>query len=495
MTSEILMNVTPMETRVAEIENGILQEIHIERSAKLGIVGNIYRGKVVRVLPGMQAAFVEIGLGKAAFIHANDFHRRQQTEVLDDAGVSFEPENITQLVHEGQSIIVQVIKDPISTKGARLTTHLTIPSRYLVVMPQTDHIGISQRIEDEAERERLRVLVENGVAEQQLKGKCGFIVRTAADGAGAHEINEDIKFLRRLWDSLQERMKGATVPSVIYEDLTLSLRTIRDLMSPNIEKIRVDSKENYKRMVQFAQEFVPDMLDRIENYRGDTPIFDLYGIEDEIQKGLGKRVPLKSGGYLIIDQTEAMTTVDVNTGGFVGNKNLEDTIFKTNLEATTVIGRQLRLRNLGGIIILDFIDMEDSEHQRQVMRLLEKVLEKDHAKIKITGVSELGLVEMTRKRNRESLEQMLCESCHVCQGTGTVKTAETVCYEIFREIIREARAYNAGTYLVLASQSVVDRLLDEDSASVADLEAFIEKPIKFRVESMYTQEQFDVILQ
>ena len=493
MSEEILINVTPVETRVALVENGMLQEVYIERTGRLGIVGNIFKGKVVRVLPGMEAAFIDIGLEKAAFIHASDVIRpdnksnttvNTQTKVVPD---------ISSLLREGQSLVVQVTKDPIGTKGARLTTQLSIPSRYLVYMPGTDHVGISQRIEDDAERNRLKSLVENSRGEGEEIAK-GYIIRTVADGAGEEELKADITFLDRLWLSVEEKIQTAKVPSVIYQDLPLCIRTIRDLVRPATEKIRIDSRESFQKIKTFSETFLIDVTDRLESYPGERPVFDLYGVEDEIQKALGRKVQLKSGGYLIIDQTEAMTTIDVNTGGFVGHRNLEETIFKTNLEAARAISRQLRLRNLGGIIILDFIDMEDSEHQRSVLRMLDKMLERDHAKTKISCVSELGLVEMTRKRTTESLGQALCEPCPVCEGSGFVKTAETVCFEILREILRINRAYDPTGYLVMASQGVVDRLLDEESDNVADLETFIDKGVKFQVEVMYSQVQYDVVL-
>ena len=483
VNAEILMNVTPTETRVAVVENGVLQEIYIERTNHRGLVGNIYKGKVVRVLPGMQAAFVDIGLERAAFIHAAEVGK-------GDANAP-----INQLLHEGQSLVVQVTKDPISTKGARLTTQLAIPSRYLVYMPGVDHVGVSQRIEEEGERDRLKELVNNCMEAEGLTGEAGFILRTAAEGVGEDEILTDTRYLRRLWRKLEERIKDNKAPSLVYDELPLSLRTIRDLSRPEVSKILIDSRETFQKIEHFTQQYVPEVSERVEYYPGPRPIFELYSVEDEIQRALERKVPLKSGGYLVVDQTEAMTTIDVNTGGFVGRRNLEETIYKTNLEAATAIGRQVRLRNLGGIIILDFIDMTEPEHQRQVLRMLEKMLEKDHTKSKISGVSELGLVEMTRKRTRESLEHMLMEPCKACDGRGSVKTAETICYEIFREILREERAYEAGTYSVLASQQVVDRLLDEDSHGLADLEAFIGKAIKLQVESQYTQDQYDIILQ
>ena len=492
MSEEILINVTPVETRVALVENGMLQEAYIERTSRKGNVGNIYKGKVVRVLPGMEAAFVDIGLERAAFIHASDVVTDQQpaTEPVD--GCKTVPD-IRTLLREGQSLVVQVTKDPIGTKGARLTTQLSIPSRYLVFMPGVSHVGISQRIEDDNERARLKGLIEEGAAKDtEVQG--GYIIRTAAEAASAEDLIGDMTYLHRLSQAIDERIGRCQAPAVVYQDLPLFIRTIRDLIRPQTEKVRIDSKESHQRVMEFVDEFVTEFSDKVEYYPGERPLFDLYSVEDEIQKALSRKVQLKSGGYVIIDQTEAMTTIDINTGAFVGHRNLEETIFKTNLEAARAISRQLRLRNLGGIIIIDFIDMEDSEHQRQVHRMLEKMLERDHAKTKITGVSELGLVEMTRKRTTESLGQVLCEPCPICDGRGFLKTSETVCYEIFREILRVNRAYDAESYLVMAAQSVVDRLLDEESDNVADLETFIRKAIRFQVEPFYSQEQYDVVL-
>ncbi len=485
---EILTNVTPRETRVAVVENGVLLEILVERERKRGIVGNIYKGRICRVLPGMEAAFVDIGLERAAFLHASDIQNIVGADA--DRSISSRGELITELVREGQDIVVQVIKDPIGSKGARLTTFISIPSRYLVLLSGSDATGVSVKIDEEVERQRLKEIVTAFRAE--FGG--GYIVRTAAEGAEPWALRADMQFLQRLWESIQERAVQASCGEGIYEDLPLALRVLRDFAGVELEKVRIDSRETCERMVQFATKFVPEMVARIEHYPGERPIFDLYAIEDEIQRALGKKVPLKSGGYLIIDQTEAMTTIDVNTGAYVGHRNLEETIFKTNLEAAQAIARQLRLRNLGGIIILDFIDMASEEHKQQVLRALQKHLEKDRAKSHICEVSALGLVEMTRKRTRESLEHILCEPCPQCAGRGSVKTVETVCYEIFREILREARQYEARQFLVLASQDVVDMMLDEESTSVAELEAFIGIPIRFQSEVLYTQEQYDVVL-
>ncbi|PIE42847.1 MAG: ribonuclease G [Gammaproteobacteria bacterium] len=492
MSEEILINVTPVETRVALVENGMLQEVYIERAGNRGIVGNIYLGKVVRVLPGMEAAFVDIGLERAAFIHASDI----ETQVSRDEGVEVEKvtPNIASMLYEGQSLTVKVTKDPIGSKGARLTTHISIPSRFMVYLPDNEHIGISQKIEDETLREYLKSEVESSIQADGEENKGGFIIRTAAESATREELLRDIHYLRRLWNGLSERVQSVKAPAMIYQDLALYVRTLRDLVRPETEKIKIDSRQSYQKALEFADQYVPNIEHRLEYYRGERPLFDLFGVEDEIQKALSRKVELKSGGYLIIDQTEAMTTIDINTGAFVGHRNLEETIFKTNLEAAKAISRQLRLRNLGGIIIIDFIDMQDAEHQRQVIRMLEKTLECDNAKTKICCVSDLGLVEMTRKRTTESLGQILCAPCPLCVGRGYLKTPETVCYEIFREILRVNRAYAANSYLVLASQSVIDRLLDEDSDNLADLESFIGKSIKFQVEVIYSQEQYDVVL-
>ncbi len=492
MSEEILINVTPQETRVAVVENGVLQEIFIERARRRGLVGNIYKGRVQRVLPGMQAAFVDIGLERAAFLHASDIHLGEGVEQeSDEGGNGRQTPAITELLREGQDILVQVIKDPLGSKGARLTTHITIPARFLVLMPFARNVGVSQKIEDPDERARLRELV---LAARGEDDPTGYIVRTAAEGIDATAVQADMAYLKRVWAEITQRAALTAPGHIVHEDLPLAMRAIRDLVDADVEKIRIDSRETYEKVLKFVHKFIPELRGGIEYYPGPRPIFDLYGVEDEIQRALEPRVPLKSGGHLVIDQTEAMTTIDVNTGAFVGHRNLEETIFKTNLEATQAIARQLRLRNLGGIIIIDFIDMEDEDHKRQVLRALEQALARDHAKTHISQVSPLGLVEMTRKRTRESLEHVLCEPCPTCCGRGTVKTPETVCYEIFREILREVRQFEVDRLLVLASQEVVDLILDEESASLAELEDFIGKPIQFQVETQYTQEQYDVVL-
>ena len=489
MKEEILVNVTPQECRAAVVENGMLQEMYIERASSRGLVGNIYRGKVIRVLPGMQAAFINIGRERSAFLHAAEILPISETELIENENIT--TPDINELLHDGQTITVQVIKDEIGTKGARLTTHLTIPSHFLVMMPDNQHIGVSQRIEEESERQRLKEILQQPEVEEDAPG---YIIRTAAEGAKAEALSRDADFLGRLWKTIKSNIRSAKAPCLVHEDLDLTIRLIRDLAPSGVEKIRVDSDEVHTRLLSFVDDFIPALRPCVELYSGERPLFDAFNVEDEIEKALHRKVQLKSGGYLIIEQTEAMVTIDVNTGAFVGYRNLEDTIFKTNLEAASALARQLRLRNLGGIVIIDFIDMKEEEHKRQVLRTLEKALERDHAKTHISEVSSLGLVQMTRKRNRESLEHVLCEPCPTCDSRGSIKTAQTICYEIFRELYRSARAYEAQKYLVLATQEVVDRMLDEEASHLAELESMIGKPIRFQAERLYTQEQFDVVL-
>ncbi len=490
LREEILINVTPQETRVATLENGLLQEIYIERVKNKGIVGNIYLGKVVRVLPGMQAAFVEIGLERTAFLHARDLVNSREN------GVGLQQNdtetNISTLVTEGQDVVVQVVKDPIGTKGARLSGQISIPARNLVFLPDTDYLGISQRIQEPEIRESLLITLDKLRCEIDAPG--GFIVRTAGENAQPEEIRSDMAFLVRVWEKVHVRRRDSKVPALLHASLPLAMRTVRDLVWQTVSKIRVDSKETFELVSNFARELMPDALERIEHYPGGRPIFDLYDVEEEIQRALQKRVPLKSGGYLIIDQTEAMTTVDVNTGSFVGQRNLEETIFKTNLEAAATLAHQLRVRNLGGIIIVDFIDMGVEDHKQQVMRTLERELAKDRTKTQVNDMSPLGLVEITRKRTSESLERLLTEACPACGGRGIQKTAETTCYEIFREILREARQFDAEKYLVVASPLVIDLLQDEESTGIADLQDFIRKSIHLKAEPTFQQEQYEVVL-
>ena len=550
MSEELLINISPMESRVAVLDNGILGEIYIERHHKLGLLGNIYLGTVVRVLPGMQAAFVDIGESRTAFLHVNDMQREPRppkprsnpainsaaalqdvndlstnnstspstaNASLNTAAISPDSLAITPPVvsaqstdvvavsnksliqhrlHESQHILVQVTKDQLGSKGARLTTNISLPSRYLVYLPSSDHIGISQRIDGIDERNRLKTELTSLMQTVNLKG--GLIARTAAEHVPAAKLEEDIYYLLQLWRTIcarRQETRNHQSSALIYQELSLPLRSIRDLVHAGTEKVIIDNAQIYEQVRQFAKEFVPFVYERIVHYTAEPALFDVHRVEEDLRDALKRRVDLKSGGYLIIDQTEAMTTIDVNTGSFVGGRSLEDTVYKTNLEATHAIARQLRLRNLGGIIILDFIDMLEQEHKDDVLTSLQEQLTQDYAKTKITQVSELGLVEMTRKRTRESLGQQLCEPCSTCQGRGFVKTAETVCFEIFREIMRCARTYNSPKkFTVVAHAAVIDLLLTSEADTVADLEYLVGRVITFEVENLYTQEQYDIVL-
>ncbi|MGI4814581.1 MAG: ribonuclease G [Janthinobacterium lividum] len=485
MNEEILINVTPQETRVAMVQQGAVQELHLERTLSRGRVGNVYLGKVVRVLPGMQSAFIDIGLERAAFLHVADiWHPR-----VEVPGAPMLP--IERTVFEGQTRMVQVIKDPIGTKGARLSTQISIAGRTLVYLPQDPHIGISQKIASEAEREAVRARLE-AVLPADEQG--GYIVRTIAEDASSEELANDVAYLRKTWATIQQQATTRGPATVLYQDLDLAQRVLRDFVNDETSRIQIDSRETYQRLTEFADIFTPSVRERLHHYTGERPLFDLYNIETEIQRALSRRVDLKSGGYLMIDQTEAMTTIDVNTGGFVGARNFADTIFKTNLEAAHTIARQLRLRNLGGIIIIDFIDMDNATHRDAVLAELNKSLSRDRTRVTVNGFSQLGLLEMTRKRTRESLAHVLCEPCPVCESKGQIKTARTVCYDILREILRESRQFDPREFRIVASQAVVDLFLEEESQHLAMLGDFIGKPVSLSVESSLGQEQYDIVL-
>ena len=486
MNEDILINVTPFETRVAIVAQGSVQELHVERSIQRGHVGNIYLGRVVRVLPGMQSAFVDVGLERAAFIHIADLRENRAERSLGQTATPIE-----KLLFEGQTLMVQVIKDPLGTKGARLSTQISIAGRMLVHLPHDPHIGISQKIESETERTQLRARLQALVPAEE---KGGFIVRTQAEGATDQEISADLEYLRKLWSSVQEAARSNPVPTLLHRDLTLAQRVLRDMVDPHTGTIQVDSRTTTADLQEWAKRYTPSVADRIRHYSGERPLFDTANVDEEIARALSRRVDLKSGGYLIIDQTEALTTVDVNTGGFVGGRNFDDTIFKTNLEAAQAIARQLRLRNLGGIVILDFIDMEDAGHRDTVLAELKKALSRDRTRMTVNGFTQLGLVEMTRKRTRDSLAHQLCEPCPMCQARGNVRTARTVCYEILREILRESRQFNPKEFRILASQDVVDLFLEEESQHPPMLGAFVGKRGSLEVEASYSQEQYDIVL-
>jgi ribonuclease G len=499
MQQDILINWSPQETRVAVIEYGAVQELHVERTLERGLVGNVYLGKVVRVLPGMQSAFIDIGLDRAAFLHVADLMSSINSRHADSGGAAQAGQGgtsangsappIEKQLFEGKALMVQVLKDPIGTKGARLTAQISIAGRLLVFLPQDKHIGVSQKIpaaQREALRRRLQALTSD------MGG--GFILRTNGEDATDAELGEDIAYLRKTWARIKDAALRLPPPSILHQDLSLLQRVLRDLVVENTQSIRIDSREQFDRLKTFATEFMPATLQRLQLHSGERPIFDLFNIDEEIARALGRRVDLKSGGYLIIDQTEALTTVDVNTGGFVGARNFDDTIFKTNLEASQAIARQLRLRNLGGIVIVDFIDMVQAGHKDSVLAELQKQLARDRIKTSVNGFSALGLLEMTRKRTRESLAHQLCEPCSACMGKGVVKTARSIGYDILREILREARQFNPREFRVIASPRVIELFLDEESQHLAGLSDFIGKPISLQSEAAMAQEQYDIVL-
>jgi len=486
MTEDILINVTPFETRVAMTNNGAVQEFHMERAMARGHVGNVYLGRVARVLPGMQSAFIDIGLERAAFMHIADLRENRSERAQGTT-----PTPIEKLLFAGQTLMVQVVKDPLGSKGARLSTHISLAGRMLVYLPHDPHIGVSQRIDAEGERARLRERLAALIPTDEVGG---YIIRTQAEGASDEELQADLDYLRTLWASVQDAARCQPAPSLLHCDLTLPQRVLRDMATSATSRIVVDSRTTTNELTRWAERYTPSVTAKIEHYSGERPLFDTANVDEEIARALSRRVELKSGGYLIIDQTEALTTVDTNTGGFVGGRNFDDTIFKTNLEAAQAIARQLRLRNLGGIIVLDFIDMEDPRHQEAVLAELTRALARDRTRTTVSGFSQLGLVEMTRKRTRDSLAHLLCEPCPTCQARGHVRTARTVCYEILREILREARQFNPQEFRILASQNVVDLFLEEESQHLAMLGDFIGKPISLEVETAYTQEQYDLVL-
>ena len=486
MAEEIFINVSANETRVSVVEQGLIQEVFIERTETKSSIGNIYRGKVVRILPGMQSAFVDIGQEKAAFMHVTDLIDGH--EVFDKETDAEHPA-ITSLVYDGQELLVQVTKEPIGAKGARITSNLSIASRYLVYLPGRSHMGISQRIEDQDERARL-----TGILEGLSVGLDGFIVRTAAENANGEEIVKDAWYLRKRWEVIRREGLASKTSKVVYEDLPLPLRVMRDIINKKTSGILVDHSETHTVLSRFLSDYIPEKKSCLKKIPSDQVLFDMHQLDDQIEAALDRKVPLKSGGYLVIDQTEAMTTVDVNTGAYVGKKDLEDTVYRTNLEAAAAIPRQLRLRNIGGIIIIDFIDMIDEEHKRQMLRLLEKGQKSDRVKCNVTQVSELGLVEMTRKRAYGSLLKMICEPCEVCKGRGFIKSAESVCLEILKNLQRKAKEVKGKKCLIMASQTVVDRLIDEQADNVRELSKSLDAEISCQVEPGYTQEQYDIVI-
>jgi ribonuclease G len=506
MANELIINARSHETRVALVENSVVVELHIERKTGQELTGNIYRGRVVRVLPGMQAAFVDIGLERSAFLYVTDVHQDfmdleqmmlrnsvGQEDVIAESTEESVPSggtalNIEDLLHEGQDVMVQISKEPIGTKGARLTSHISLPGRHLVLMPNVNHIGISRRIEDPPERERLRNIV------QELRpGTLGFIVRTASEGVDRSKLRSEIDFLQKLWVSIQEKMARASGPGLLHKDLNISLRSVRDLFTREVDRLVIDSKEEYNHIMEFIETFVPSLKYSVELYEGPDPIFDFYGIEMEISRALEKKIWLKSGGYIVIELTEALTAIDVNTGSYVGTRNLEETILKTNLEAVREIAYQLRLRNLGGLIVIDFIDMEKKANRERVFSALKEALSKDKAKTHILRMSELGLIEMTRKRTRENLNRLLTEPCFYCNGRGSLKSKKSICYEIFRDLERETSAPMENSNIHVHVNTEIARVLkEEEQQSIMDLEKRINRRIIILAEENFHLEEYEV---
>ncbi len=507
MSTEIIVNATNQETRVALLENKLVTEIFIERAKDRGNTGNVYKGRVVKVLPGMQAAFVDIGLEKSAFLYVADVYnsteeyaRLMAEDMTEEDEIELEDEarprrrrpsslTIEDLLQEGQEIIVQVAKEPIGTKGARVTSYITLPGRYVVYMPTVDHVGISRRIESETERKRLKDIVSS-----LKKNGSGYIVRTVSEGQDESELKRDMDFLELLWQRILKKNEKLSAPSVLHYDLDLVFRTIRDLFTPDVERLVIDSPSEYQRVREFADSYLTQLTEKVELYDKEEPIFDAYDVEIEISRALGRKVWLKSGGYIVIDQSEALTAIDVNTGRYVGKRNLEDTILKTNLEAVREIAYQLRLRNIGGIIILDLIDMEKEENRRKVYTSLQEYLSHDKAKTNIYHLSDLGLIEMTRKRTRESLGRSLCEPCPYCEGRGFIKSSVTVCYEIFREIRRTSRSSKEKKIMVSVNPEVADLLYDEERQGVEDLEQETRKKLIIKADATLHQEQYDIVM-
>lgn len=496
----IIVNVTGQETRLALLESGQVVEVYVERKKNASLAGNIYKGKVLRILPGMRSAFVDIGLEKASFLYVADI----RTDIVDDYAAVFEEDGVSnldflhskrhdlhidELLHEGQEIIVQVSKNAMGTKGARVTSYITIPGRYLVLMPNLEHTGISRRIASEEERTRLKSIVDI------IRPKnFGLIVRTASEGATQEELARDLYFLMQLWDSIQKKTEKCGAPCLIYNDLDLVSRSVRDLMNTGVEKLTIDSGPEYNAVRDFVGSYFPKLQDKIELYDGSEPIFDYYGIEVDISRALGRKVWLKSGGYIVIDQTEAMSVIDVNTGKYVGKEDLEDTILRTNLEAVKEIAYQIRLRNLGGIIIIDFIDMEQAENRQKVFNALQDAMRKDRAKTTISQITELGLIQMTRKRVRESLTRTLLEPCPYCEGRGTVRSATALCYEIFRKAEKMAR-HGIKKVIVTAHPSVAELLLDDERQRLEDLESTYAMKVVVNENPALHQENYEITAQ
>lgn len=502
---KIIINDMPHETRVALVEDGNIVELFIERQGLSDNTGNIYKGRVQRVLPGMQAAFVDIGLQQAAFLYVNDiltdnykdlesvFIENEETplerdpKTVSEIEVEKEKLNIIELISEGQEMLVQVAKSSLGTKGARITSHISLPGRFLVLMPTSNHIGISRRIEDEAERARLKDLVV-----QLRNDHLGYIVRTAADGVEAEKIIQEMDFLKKMWAGIQRKYQNAHPPSLIHQELDISLRAVRDLLIHEAEKLVIDSRRGCQEILSFLDTFMPNLKDSVELYEGNEPIFNAYNLEGEISRALKKKVWLKSGGYIVIEHTEALTAIDVNTGRYVGKHNLEETILKTNLEAVKEIAYQIRLRDIGGIIIIDFIDMEKRSNQEKVFNALCEGFEKDRSKTHILPMSEMGLIQMTRKRIRKPLSRQLCEPCFYCEGEGQLLSVQTICYTIHREILRNSADMMGCGLTLKVNPQIAEAFHNEENHIITSLEKMIGRQINIYPDDRFHLEQFDI---
>ncbi|MBC8419566.1 MAG: Rne/Rng family ribonuclease [Desulfobacterales bacterium] len=510
MSNELIINARPYETRVALVENGVVVELHIERDSGQELMGNIYRGRVVRVLPGMQAAFVDISLGRTAFLYVSDVYKDfsdleqmmletsktgQDIDLIDPETSQMDQLHntslqIEDLLHEGQNIMVQVAKEPLGNKGARLTSHISLPGRHLVLMPTVNHIGVSRKIEHKEERERLKEVIR-----KIRPGPLGFIVRTVAEDGTKEKLEAEMDFLLKLWGNIQTKMEKGTSPILLYKDLSISLRAVRDLFTREVDRLVIDSGEEYDNIMEFIETFAPKLKYSVELYEGTDPIFDAFGIEIEISRALGNKIWLKSGGYIVIEPTEALTAIDVNTGSYVGKRNLEETILKTNLEALKEIAYQLRFRNIGGLIVIDFIDMEKASNRQRVSMALKEALSKDKAKTNILQMSDLGLIEMTRKRTRASLNRLLSNACFYCEGRGTLKSAKTICYEIFRDLERECTNPEEGGHVYILAHPEIDKVLrEEEQKAIIDLEKRIGKRISIIGKETFHLEQYEISL-
>ena len=508
MANELIINVRPHETRVALIENDLISELHIERKTVHELIGNIYRGRVVRVLPGMQAAFVDIGEERTAFLYVSDIYRNlpdpkhmiyAEDRYDNDENKGYAEEetrsvnelslNIEDILQEGQSILVQVSKDPMGTKGARLTSYISLPGRHLVLLPYVNHIGISRRIKDKEERDRLKNIIE-----EIRPDKTGFIIRTASEGVEREKIKPEMDFMLKLWANIIDRMPKSTNPELLYMDLSVSLKAVRDLFTKEVDRLIIDSDEEYKRIIEFIDNFAPALRYSVELYHGDEPIFDIYGIEMEISRLLDNKIWLKSGGYIVIELTEALTSIDVNTGSYVGKRNLEETILKTNLEAVKEIAYQLRLRNIGGLIVIDFIDMEKMENRLKVFSALKEALSKDKAKTYVLRMSELGLIEMTRQRAKENLCRLLTEKCFYCEGRGAIKSKKTICYEIFRDLERESSLISSAgeDVYIHVNPEIANVLKEEEQQSIIEIEKGLNRRIIIISQKDFHLEQYDI---